>query len=1212
VTDTTTLIEEVNRRDAWIFARRPGDLINLIALWKANGRLGTRVEQHEANVRAKLRDKPDRPDHGALSEDQARIGAERLALALVLTRTRTIRAPEEAFGSESAEGVLDPAAILSDWTPQQRQALLSRALFDPATYGRVRFHHRSVQEYLAAKRLGALRQTSMGMSAKSLHRLLFAKRYGMHLVIPSMQAIAAWLALWDDDVRREMMAREPETLLSMGDSESLLMSERAQLLRAFVKLYGTGGWRGLDIHPDGIQQFADPALGRVVRELWDTKPNSPDVTELLLEIIWRGAIEECSDIAHAAAFDTSQPDTQRVFAIRALVASGRTVSLHELRDSILSEPEKWQERVIHTVIKDLFPSVISVSQLMALVRRNHPPRNTRGGFSWAMQQIVEAIEPTAKVAIELRDALTDLIWQGRYEEQDPSRFRGYFDSIAPALARLCDRQIEGTNSSRPPDALIWACVVANRFGKDGYEPNKALKRHFGSSATLRVTAFWTELKLVSEIATTISGSAWRRFYHIHGSLIDPLTAGDRAWLLDSLHGSQHHENRLALLHALVSLWTSEGRDTGQLDELTAAVRDDVELTDVLRAWSTPPELDPTHEKWERKARRQELVREGRERQRLNRWIQWKEQLLANPDAAFAAEESQVTTDNIHGWLESLRGNDYAHYKAWNANALQSAFGEDIAARTAKALQEVWRTHPPTLKSQRVPCDRERILLVWCEGLTGLAAEAATPGWASYLTPDEAEIAAAYATIEFNGFPSWLRDVVEAHPTAIDDVIGGELTAELAQADGSSHLQTLQCLRRTDICTKRLLAPRLRASLPAWRTTFQEEDHMRRSAQHLEEVLGILDEVTEAQDRTDLAAECRRKLTGQLLAPLASAWLRGLFKFAPREGLQALEEALVALPEQNRTDFAVAVIAGLFGFHGLSLVFGDNAECAEILGRLVRCAYRYVHPAEGQEHESPYTPHVRDNAERAREFLLMALLDTPGAEAHKVVLDLAEDPIFAHFPDRLLLLERKRAARDAESPALITDEVVALERRFEAPPNDRDSLFACMVDRLDDLAHGLAHHDFTDRSTLRTIREELDMQRTLAWRLEYAANGAYKISREEEVADRKKPDFRLATTRGDQKAAIEVKIADKWTLTELEDALRDQLVVRYLRHDTCRAGCLLLTYHGEKEYWEQPTPRQRLSFSEVVEHLRSLAQAVERERDYEVLLHVCPLDLTDPL
>lgn len=62
-----------------------------------------------------------------------------------------------------------------------------------------RFHHRSTQEYLAARRLLSLRRS--GMSTKALLRLLFSTCYGVDVVFPSMRAIAAWLALWDDSVR---------------------------------------------------------------------------------------------------------------------------------------------------------------------------------------------------------------------------------------------------------------------------------------------------------------------------------------------------------------------------------------------------------------------------------------------------------------------------------------------------------------------------------------------------------------------------------------------------------------------------------------------------------------------------------------------------------------------------------------------------------------------------------------------------------------------------------------------------------------------------------------------------------------------------------------------------------------------------------------------------------------------------------------------------
>ena len=51
----------------------------MIEIWRSEGSLGTRARQHEANVTAKLKDDPDRPDRDVLSDTRARFGAERLA-----------------------------------------------------------------------------------------------------------------------------------------------------------------------------------------------------------------------------------------------------------------------------------------------------------------------------------------------------------------------------------------------------------------------------------------------------------------------------------------------------------------------------------------------------------------------------------------------------------------------------------------------------------------------------------------------------------------------------------------------------------------------------------------------------------------------------------------------------------------------------------------------------------------------------------------------------------------------------------------------------------------------------------------------------------------------------------------------------------------------------------------------------------------------------
>ena len=219
VKNVTDFLEEIDRQNAWTFARRPLDLEELIETWKNSKYLGTREHQHEVHVKSKIMDRPDRPDSGVLSDVEARIGAERLALALALTHTRTIRSPEHAPDVHRVEGILEPSTILASWTDQKRRALLRRALFDPATYGLIRFHHRSIQEYLAARHLRRLR--GKGMSNRALHRLLFRRSYGLEIVYPSMSVIAAWLSLWDDPVRKELIEREPETLLTHGDPESL-------------------------------------------------------------------------------------------------------------------------------------------------------------------------------------------------------------------------------------------------------------------------------------------------------------------------------------------------------------------------------------------------------------------------------------------------------------------------------------------------------------------------------------------------------------------------------------------------------------------------------------------------------------------------------------------------------------------------------------------------------------------------------------------------------------------------------------------------------------------------------------------------------------------------------------------------------------------------------------------------------------------------------
>ena len=227
----------------------------------------------------------------------------------------------------------------------------------------------------------------------------------------------------------------------------------------------------------------------------------------------------------------------------------------------------------------------------------------------------------------------------------------------------------------------------------------------------------------------------------------------------------------------------------------------------------------------------------------------------------------------------------------------------------------------------------------------------------------------------------------------------------------------------------------------------------------------------------ITQECANRYESDPAGPLACVWFRGLVRC---DGVRATRALMAGLADTNDPGIrsrTIEIFAEVFGPDGVVFEVTDPTQRAHTLGQLVRCAYTFICPEDDVVHEGVYSPGKRDDAERARSFLLSSLLDTPGPVARGVVLELAADPSFANVSDYLRLRAEQRTAADTEfETPFEPEEVDALYARLEAPPQDRDDLFVVMMDRLDDLAHDLAHHDFTDRRTVRNIMDESEMQR----------------------------------------------------------------------------------------------------------------------------------------
>src|SRR5258708_1221679 len=142
------------------------------------------------------------------------------------------------------------------------------------------------------------------------------------------------------------------------------------------------------------------------------------------------------------------------------------------------------------------------------------------------------------------------------------------------------------------------------------------------------------------------------------------------------------------------------------------------------------------------------------------------------------------------------------------------------------------------------------------------------------------------------------------------------------------------------------------------------------------------------------------------------------------------------------------------------------------------------------------------------------------------------------------------------------------------------------------AHRLLHGDFAQGLTLKSLHGEVDIQNWVADRLRLKQGRFFSVEREPHVADEKEPDVRVRAKATDAHVAMEIKVAETWTLKDLEEALEIQLCGRYLRATEGRHGVLLLVHQDARpKGWMDSTAGVFLSFQEVVARLSARAAII---------------------
>ena len=1198
VVNPDELMAAIRQKNAEDFARRPLDLIELCADWRNFGRIRTHREQLEYNIQVKLKPRSDRNELTELSPEQALNGASRLALACLLSKKLVLRHSAESDKVAAAEGALDPATILDDWTEKNCRTLLERALFGIANYGRVRFHHRSVIEFLAAQHLQAL--LDRGMAIKPLKRLLFAETpQGIKVVRPSMRPIAAWLARSNPTVFSEILEREPDVLLDFADPESLSPSQRGAALRAYVKHYGSGSWRGMHVPRIQIQRFANEELAAVTGELWDSGIENPEVRQLLIEMMGAGNMRECADRVLVVALDDSAGLYERREALEALrqLEDSRIPSVI---DDMLSQPEKWPELLLKAGLLSFFPTHLPIEKLGAIVERVSESRDEIGRVSWHWPRIIAECDIASEYLEALREKLTQLVMQGATCKY--TRFKTSRPDLVNALAAVCLRQfLQGCRSRN----YFESVVAVVHFSQDEYVIEKELATELQKKLAelqnpFRENLFWIEVAFIRKFQP--EADIWNVLNAVRFSILQLNVQHDSDWLLKNLADpSLAHLERWLVLELFIDLtWDRQTEVGQQVRYLQPLVADSQKLSETLDSYLQPRRENPELERIKKRNHQSEEQRKQREAENIASWITFWRNVSENQDTAFGQERIEATAWNL--W-NAARRSAYDNASGWNRRFIELHFSKEVADRFRQALMVFWRLDTPTLRSERPVAERNTTPYRWLMGLTGIYAESEDPEWAKKLSYEEALRAARYALIQFNDLPAWLASLTAAYPDAVKSILAAELASELEEcAESGAHYKVLQSLRDQPLSFIQLFTPQLRL----WLDTAHLFDE-NRALERLKLVLNILLMYEDDAVRVEIMEKAEGAVKVGLNTPFATVWLAALLMVSPARGVAALVDGLAGR-ENDETKLGEMLIGELFAArHQKSLIDLSLIDFTpEQLFELVQLAYKHVRPADDISHKGVFTPGTRDHAEEGREVLLSSVLNLSSSEGWAIKLRMADDPLFSHFRDRALVLAKEKAAQEIDTRIYAPAEIIALFKTGEAPPATRDELFELMLNRLDDLEELLLRDD-SPREAWAGISAERIMRREIARVLGSKTNGVYSVDQEGVTADEKETDIRLRVAQYDLQGVIELKLGDGRSGRDLKDTLQNQIVAKYMAPENRRAGFLLVTVAKERN-WDHPETAEKLDMNGLRTMLEVEAEKIMREMGGVLKLGVKVLDL----
>lgn len=1209
IADPAAFIRALDESYAWPFAHRPIDVVGLLNYWNTDHKLGSLTELIEYDLNQKLKETADREKQYPLTPEKARLGAETLGAAVAFCRIFSFRVPDDAYLVEDA--AIDSSACLpEDWCAEDRQALLSRALFDSASYGRIRFHHQRSAEYLTAQWLTS--RMKEGCTTPLLEDLLFDRIGNRDIIRPSLAPVTEWLCggkeRWNDDIRHCVLKSAPKMHLRYGDPGQLPLEYKKRLLNALVERYEGRERAWIDSDHESLSRLADPALADDIAGIVRNRQVSADVRIELLLLVRYGRLTDCLDAVLDLIADAEELDDLKHYAVAALRDAGEIPHLLRLWKIVQS----WtliQTGLCALLCEALFPKVIDAEGLVALLRKSekvvqyaHLPHQLRRHFE-------EVVIP--EISGTLLAHLTDLCRQPRHTKSDgevtpiSAHFNWIGEVLPPILKILLEKSCLTDSESDTAAHALW---LLGRLKYDRHLHEHDLKDDLDALThchpEVRRRYFWyliDERKAKNKEAPSHPLTLFDHFNILKG------TPADLDWSIDDIISRKEEADQCIALRMAIDIWNMRGRKWRDRQRIRRVLADNAAL---LNQFKTLAEYGPKRwikhlwdryykyrfaEKWWWE-RRIDPIRQGYQ------WLsdQW---YLLRHIRVLKSGKAAILLSNLAREADEDSHSQWAP-RSWNK--LVEKHGRLITWAAKEGCKQSWRQFIPELPHEKPnPQQTNPYVIV---GLAGLQA-AFTDNQLDFarLSAEDARLAARYAVNELNGFAPWLPELARHQPSAVQDVLSecirgewqfdskrehadGVLSDLIWHGEGLIHL------------VKDVLLAQLRSGDPPNDSILEKT--LTLLLHHPDSPTLILAEM--AADRAQKYQPANYKFI---------LWLAVWLQLDAEPALKFMQEILLKTADANQVMVRLCSVCHYDSRLRLPTVPSPNYAAPTHLRTFIPLVYRYVRPVDDIDRVGTggYSPTPRDRAQEFRGSLLTLLSQAESKEADPVLREFLEEPMIAHLHDYILHLLDQRIEHQADRPPWNPKGIRTFAKEHEADPKTDRDLFKIACWRLQDIKHDVEKADKSIRYEVHQQDDEPKLRIWLARKLQEPSRSRnrYTVPQEEEIDRRKRPDLRIVRP-GIAPISIEIKWADKLPLQELLEGLENQLVGQYLRDANSHYGIYLLGYIGRQQFWKDPINKSRYSFDKVVSIIDERAQAIVAERRDIEDIAVISIDFTEPL